>query len=467
MSLATSFDYIELHARQIPGQIAITGPAGEIDWARFRADAETFIQALGRLGLEPGRILVISHADTYIHWLLMIGCEALGLVSASVTPEDTDTTQLLDLADLVLTEDRIAGLLAEGGKAEGEGLKVMSPADSETPLRIVRTSGSTGTPKCILLTRRMQNHWIGTINSLNFRGARPRYYAAYPLSVNPNLYRMEACLRLGGTVILGRASQDLVTYEASHCWLLPRDMATLLQGVQGRWPSPHPLHMNLGGGPVSAALHDATESLFGTEVQLLYGINEAGRIGLVDRDGIVTLLPEVDFKILDESGRALSEGETGRIVVRTSGIAAGYLNDPEASAEHFRQGWFFTDDIGTLLPNGRFRIQGRRSEIVNLGGFKLMLGAVEEALRAHVAGIREIAVTTVPNAQDIEELCVAVVPDGSASQSALFAAVQGMLPATYGKFWLLCLEKLPVGASGKVQRSALKDVFAAANPPRS
>lgn len=460
MGLVTSFDYLEHHARRTPDRIAITGPGGQIDWTRFRSDAGRFAQALGKLGLDPGRILVLSHPDPYTHWLLLIACESLGLVSASLMPDDTDTEQLLDLADLALTQDRLEGLLAEGGMTEDGHRR--HPAGPDAPIRIVRTSGSTGTPKCILLTRRMQNHWIDTITGVNFRGPPPRYYCAYPLSVNPSLYRMEACLRLGGTVILGQASQDLVAFQATHCWLLPRDMGILLQGVRGRWPSPLPLHMNLGGGPVSTALHDATASLFGTEVQVLYGINEAGRIGLVDRDGIVTPLPEVDLQILDESGAPVPEGEEGRIVVRTSGTADGYMNDPEASAEHFRQGWFFTDDIGVLLPDGRFRILGRRSDILNLGGLKTPLGPIEDLLRANLTGLRDVAVTSVPNSQGIEEICVAVVPDGSADLSALFDLVRSTLPPTLGTFWLLSLEKLPSGGSGKVQRSVLKNIFAEA-----
>jgi acyl-coenzyme A synthetase/AMP-(fatty) acid ligase len=243
-------------------------------------------------------------------------------------------------------------------------------------------------------------------------------------------------------------------------------MVTLLKGVRGTWPSPQRLHMSLGGGPVSTALHDQTAAMLGTAVPLQYGTNETGFIGVQDRDGIGTLSPENDLKIVDESGQPVPEGEEGRIVLRAPGMVSGYLNDPEADAAHFRGGWFFTDDIGALLPEGRFRVLGRRSEVVNLGGFKLMLSAVEEALRTHVAGIREVAVTTVLNAQDIDELCVAVVPDGTADQSSLFASVQGVLPPTYGKFWLMCLEKLPVSGNGKVQRSALKDIFAVALPPR-
>jgi len=472
----TSFDHIERHARETPDRIAITGPERQVSWARFRADAGRFAQALDKLGIEPGQIAAISHPDRYIHWLLVIACETIGAVSASFAAGDPadDAAHLLRLADLVLTDRPVPGcnqhLLTEGWIAgvlaqTGAGQHRRHPATPDAPLRIARTSGSTGTPKCMVIKRRMQAYWIASMAAYNFNnGPATRFYAAYPLSVNPSYYRIEACLRLGATIIFGHASQDLVTFEATHCWLLPRDMVALLQGVRGAWPSARPLHMILSGGPVSAALHDQTAALLGTEVRIVYGANEIGGIGLQDRDGVGTVLPEIDFKIVDEDGRALPAGVPGTIAIRSPGLVEGYLNDPETTRAFFAQGRFLTDDIGVLLADGRFRIIGRRSEIINLGGVKLSPAPIEEGLRADIAGIRDVAVTALPNPQGIDEICVAVVPDASADPSALLNSVRAALDPSFGWVWLLALKQLPLTASGKVQRSAVKEIFAAMRP---
>lgn len=468
----TSFDHIERHARATPELIAVAGPGRHISWARFRSDSVRFTQALAEFGIIPGQIVAVSHPDRYVHWLLAIGCEAIGAVFAPFAAGDAadNPSALLDLADIVLAErllpgsnwrhigyDWVAGVFAAANPPKSKSRR--PAATPEESLRIVRTSGSTGAPKCMALPRIMQTRAVANVN---FRATPPRYYSAYPLTVNPGHYRMEACLRLGGTVILGQASQDLVTYEATDCWLLPRDMVKLLEGLQGSWPSPQPLHISLGGGAVSAALHDATVSALGTDVQVFYATNETGFIGMLDREGVGTVLPEVDFQLLDEAGQALLTGEQGRIAIRTPGMVESYLRDPDATEASFRQGWFLSDDIGMQLADGRFRIIGRHSEILNLGGHKMPPAPIEDALRAHVPGLREVAVTSIVNAHGIEEICVAVVPNGAVDQSALMGAVQGTLPPSLGKFWLLCLEQLPVGASGKLQRSALRDIFAAA-----
>lgn len=462
MRLATALDYLDRHAQETPDRVAVTGPRGQVDWARFRADAAHLAHALGKLRVGPGRVAVIPHPDPYVHWLLAIACESLGAVSASLGPDDADGGQLLEMADLVLTEERVAGLLPKPGAAAGDHHR--HPAEPDTPMRILRTSGSTGTPKCMMIRRQAQSHRIASIAARNAFDSATRLYIAYPFSVNLNYYRAEACLRVGGTVIFGRASQDLITYDATHCWLLPRDMGRLLQGVRGTWPSPRPLHMSLGGGPVSAALHEQTASMLGTEVSVQYGSNETGFIALQDREGIGTLWPENDLKVVDEKGKTLPVGEAGRIALRTPDMVTGYLNDPEASAEHFRQGWFFSDDIGVRLDDGRFRIIGRRSEIINLGGIKISPFPFEEKLRTAIPAIQEVVVTSILGPQGIEEICLAVVPAPFADRSALVKAIGAEIDPTIGQIWVRLFDRLPVGASGKVRRSALKEIFAAERP---
>jgi acyl-CoA synthetase (AMP-forming)/AMP-acid ligase II len=472
----TSFDFIERHAHETPDRIAVTGPGGDVSWARFRHDALRVACGLDTLAIQPGQIVAISHPDRYRHWLLMIACEMIGAVSGSFAAGDQadDAAPLLDLADFVLTDRAVpeaAQQLVTDAWIDGLSAPAGSrgparpPATPDAPVRIALTSGSTGTPKCMMIRRHAQSHRIASIAERNSLDSSSRVYAAYPLSVNPNYYRLEACLRLGATVIFGRTSQDLVAYGATHCWLLPRDLVTLLDGVRGTWPSPQPLHLSLGGGPVSTALHDQAAAMLGTAVPIQYGTNETGFLGLQDREGIGTVWPENALLVVDADGRPLPEGEPGRIAARAPGMVDGYVNDPLGTRACFVDGWFLTDDVGVLLPNGRFRILGRRSEMINLGGLKLPPTPIEDALRAKMTGIRDIAVTSVINPHGIEEMCVAVVPDGSVDQAALFAQVQAMLPPEVGRFWLVPFSRLPLSAGGKLQRSALRDIFVAMRPP--
>lgn len=471
----SAFDYLELHALRMPERLAVTGRMGDVSWRRFHADAKRFVCALDALGVRPGQIVAISSPDLYLHWLLVIACEAIGCLSASfnVNERPEDIATLLALADFVLSEANLPG---EGRVHVTKAWidSVLSLADEaaechprhqtgpDTPIRIVRSSGSTGTPKAMILRRRMHNFWIRSIIQTNFTAPEIRFYAAYPFTTNCCRSRVETCLRLGATVILGQASQDLITYRATHCWALPRDMLALLQNIQGEMPFRGSIRVILGGAAVSAALHDEIVAKFGADVVVMYATNETGFIGTVDRNGICALLAEAEVQIIDEEGKALPIGEAGSVRARTPGIVEAYVNDPTASQTLFHDGWFLTGDLGMWLAPGRFQILGRRDEVLNVGGIKMAPHAVEDRILRSVPGLHNVGVTSLLNGQGVEQLCVAILPsaeDDPRDFASLVGPCIGMLAS---EFFLMKLRALPLTESGKIRRQDLKEIFAAA-----
>lgn len=473
----TAFDYLEYHARTTPQRVAVTGRMGDVSWARFHADAQRFACALGELGVRPGQVVAISTPDFYLHWLLVIACECVGSLSASFSVNETaaDVATLLGLADFVLaerplagerrvhlTQDWGAGVLALPDSAASRHPR--HPTGPDAPIRIVRSSGSTGLPKAMILRRRMHNFWISTIAETNFPSRDVRFYAGYPFTTNCCRSRVETCLRLGATVIFGAAAQDIITFGATHCWILPRDMVMLLQNIQGEWPSRGALRVILGGAAVSAALHDEIVARLGADVLVFYATNETGFIGLVDRDGVCSLVRNAEVRIVDQTGNPLPVGEAGTLFVRTPGLVDGYLNDSATSQALFHDGWFLTGDIGVWRAPGQFEIVGRRDDVLNVGGIKMSPTAIEELIRRSVGGLRDVAVTSVTDSKGVEQLCVAVVPVAEDERRDLTALVgQCLGPAE--RFFLLPLRSLPLTESGKIRRSAVKELFAAMSPP--
>jgi len=472
----TAFDYLEDHARRTPQRIAVTGRMGERSWARFHSDAQRFACALGELGVRPGQVVAISTPDPYLHWLLVIACECVGSLSASFSVNEAaeDVTTLLGLADVVLaerplagerrvhlTQDWVASVLALPDSAANRHPR--HKTDLDAPIRIVRSSGSTGTTKAMILRRRMHSFWISTIAETNFAGADVRFYAGYPFTTNCCRSRVETCLRLGATVIFGSAGQDIITFGATHCWILPRDMVTLLQNIRGEWPSRDALRVILGGAAVSASLHDDIVAKIGADVLVFYATNETGFIGTVGRDGVCSVLRNADVRIVDETGNPPPAGQAGNIHVRTPGLVEGYVNDPATSQILFQDGWFLTGDIGVWRAPGKFEIVGRRDDVLNVGGFKMSPNAIEDLIMRGVGGLRDVAVTSVTNGSGVEELCVAVVPVAADERRDLTALV-GQCIGSLGRFFLLPMRELPLTESGKVRRSVLKEMFASKIP---
>ena len=87
---------------------------------------------------------------------------------------------------------------------------------------------------------------------------------------------------------------------------------------------------------------------------------------------------------------------TGEIVVRSNTVAAGYLDDEQATAEAFRGGWFHTGDLGVMHPDGYVELTDRSKDIIISGGENIASVEVEKALAAHPE-VLEAAVVAVPD----------------------------------------------------------------------
>jgi acyl-CoA synthetase (AMP-forming)/AMP-acid ligase II len=108
-------------------------------------------------------------------------------------------------------------------------------------------------------------------------------------------------------------------------------------------------------------------------------------------DSVGTPLPGVRFSIVDEKDRALGAEETGQILVSSPGAITGYDDPPEANTSAFRNGYFYTGDLGRLDAQGRLYLLGRLKFMINKGGFKIDPREVEEVLEEH-PGVEEVAV---------------------------------------------------------------------------
>ena len=87
--------------------------------------------------------------------------------------------------------------------------------------------------------------------------------------------------------------------------------------------------------------------------------------------------------MLDDAGRVLPPGASGEIGIRGENVTTGYLDNPDANAGVFVNGWFRTGDQGRLDDDGYLTITGRLKEIINRGGEKVAPREIDEALLEH------------------------------------------------------------------------------------
>ncbi|MCP4692681.1 MAG: acyl--CoA ligase, partial [Desulfobacterales bacterium] len=170
------------------------------------------------------------------------------------------------------------------------------------------------------------------------------------------------------------------------------------------------------------------------------------------------LEPLLEMQIQDEKGNTLPPNREGEICIKSCSLFRGYWNNPEATAQVFRNGWFRTGDLGHLDDEGFLFITGRAKDIVIRGGENIGCPEVEEVLYEHPA-VFEAAVFGLPDERLGERLAatVRVRPGFTVGEDELKSHVGGRL-AKYkvpSVIWL-SHEQLPRNATGKLDKRRLR-----------
>jgi malonyl-CoA/methylmalonyl-CoA synthetase len=179
------------------------------------------------------------------------------------------------------------------------------------------------------------------------------------------------------------------------------------------------------------------------------------------RPGFVgTPLPDVQVRIVDESGALVSDGTPGELEVRGPNVFLEYWQRPEETKAAFRDGWFRTGDVA-VLERDAYRLLGRTSvDIIKTGGYKVSALEIEEVLRRHPA-IAECAVVGIPDpewgervsaAAELRPGCALSIDDLQGWAKPLLAPYK--LPRAF-----CAVDALPRNAMGKVVKPEVAALF--------
>ena len=171
----------------------------------------------------------------------------------------------------------------------------------------------------------------------------------------------------------------------------------------------------------------------------------------------------VETRVVDDEDRVLPAGEVGEIVHRGPHVMLGYWNDPERTAEAFRNGWFHSGDLGVLDDEGYLRVVDRKKDMIKTGGENVASREVEEVIYQHPA-VAEVAVFGLPHPQWIEAVTAAIVlrPGEGMDEAQLVAFCRERLAGFKTPKRMLIVDALPRNASGKILKRELRKLFGAA-----
>ncbi|NQU04408.1 MAG: AMP-binding protein, partial [Syntrophaceae bacterium] len=123
-----------------------------------------------------------------------------------------------------------------------------------------------------------------------------------------------------------------------------------------------------------------------------YGLTEASpgcsfsRIDMVQKPGSIGIpIPEVEAKILDDTGMELQAGQEGELVVRGPNVMKGYYKNDAATAGVIKEGWLYTGDLARIDEDGYIFLTGLKKRMIITSGFNVYPREVEDVLHMHSA----------------------------------------------------------------------------------
>lgn len=274
---------------------------------------------------------------------------------------------------------------------------------------VIYTSGTTGRPKGAMISQgaaavrglRLMA-WFGLTQADAYLGWSPLFHTGGEEPLN-------ATLMSGGRFMTFRKANPEQLVEAiehrggTWSWLLPGMFAEFLSVVAAKDAKLRGYRFAGGyGNLLPTRLIDdlvsrgpAFYDLFGqTESSLLVASNRIDRPGESEWKKLPA--PLLDVRVVREDGTEADVGEPGECVVRGPSVMSGYMNQPEATAEVFRDGWLHTGDILERSADGALVFADRKRYLIKTGGENVYPLEVETAVAAH---------------RDVAEVCVVGVPD--------------------------------------------------------
>jgi long-chain acyl-CoA synthetase len=225
-------------------------------------------------------------------------------------------------------------------------------------------------------------------------------------------------------------------------------------------------HCISGGAALPRALLEKVEETLNVSVIEGYGLTETSPVIAVNTfkggsfpGSVGPIVPNLEVKIIDETGKEKLSEEVGEILVRGKTVMQGYWNLPKETAKTITSdGWLKTGDLGHLdKKNFLFISAGRKKDLIIRAGENVSPLAIENALMNHPA-IAEVAAIGVDDKRTGErvKVCIALRPEATTTESELKSFCRKNLPTFMVPDYFQVMEELPKNATGKILKSKLK-----------
>lgn len=505
MSFESLVDLLEHRAGHDGERVFLSSPEDGVDvkYGFFYREAGNLARHLIGRGLVKGERVAVA-ANNGLNWgvafwgVLLAGgvavplnpkfkpTEAAGLIEQArarfiiaddegtnlISPETSANGAERYRTDIPLQEDLFIIAIPSGQAAITGSGDNSSQAGDEAVLLF--TSGSTGVAKGVVLT-----HGNLLAAAANIRQGHRLTAADVSLCILPFFHAngliivLITTLFAAGRLIVPRKFSAnkfwewANRYQATWFSAVPTILSILLSPEQ-RGTAPASLRFaRSASAALPVAVLEEFERVYGVPVIEAYGLSEAASQVTTNplppetrKAGSVGRPAGNEIRVFGEDGREAPPGVTGEVAVRGANVMPGYLNNPEANREAFRDGWLYSGDLGYFDADGFLFLTGRRKELINRAGEKFSPREIDEVIY-QLPQVETAAAIGVPDSLFGEEV-VAFVQLRTGTQLSADSVLdhcRTLLVDFKVPKRIFYIDDFPRGPSGKVLRRRLAELY--------
>jgi long-chain acyl-CoA synthetase len=344
--------------------------------------------------------------------------------------------------------------------------------DPDDTVVILYTSGTTGRPKGAELSQsNISTNVITSIETLFHGGPTDVIFGGLPL-----FHTFGQSCAMNSAVYGGSCLALLPRFDPAEALkIIEREKVTIFLGVPTMYMAllsvPDKANYDTsslrlaasGGSSMPVEVLHAVEKEFNLKLLEGYGLSETSPVATFNHPdrpskpgSIGYAIRGVEVRVVDPDDNDVPVGEIGEIVIRGENIMKGYLNNPQATADAMRNGWFHSGDLGRVDEDGYFYIVDRVKDMIVRNAYNVYPREVEELLFTHPA-VAEAAVVGVPHPTHGEEIAALITlkPGAEATEDEIREWTKERI-AAYKYPRIVKFGPIPKGPTGKVLKREIK-----------
>jgi long-chain acyl-CoA synthetase len=494
-------DILEQADARYGSQVAVSTHGLQLTYSELLSRSRSLATALSQRGVVSGERVAILARNSFRYLEVNFACVLLGaiLVPLNVRLAKQEIAAILSRTECGLAFcadpfhiENIPNILWDDARGPGEACAYEALLSGAPPYlqrrrtdpneiaQIFFTSGTTGLPKGVCLSH--ENLVCSALDSVELLELTSKdvWLHAAPMFHLVDAFAIWGITLAGGCHATAHFEPDLFGPLVQDGRITKTSLPpTLLDWIsracpRARYDLSSLALISYGGSPMQEAVYRRCREALGCRILQAYGLTEGS--GFVchettadnpDPDSVINTVGRPTrhavVELHRDDGHPTTSGEVGEIVISGPRVFKTYWRDPATTRDAFAGQWYRTGDLGVVDPQGRYRIVGRKKEMIITGGENVYPGEVINALLSHSA-VAEAAVFGLPSERWGEEVQAVVYLAADCPAAPTSEELAGHCRNLIGGYKSpkrieISPDPLPKTGAGKIATALIRDIF--------